>query len=121
MLCPQRSQKWAPFINIRSCSVFSRVVLCLQSFCREAYANQTSLFDQITYFHIGYSVLPKREACTLYRVMPKTEDIAAVENMLGELEAKGLEVDSIVNELDLCKLSKMEWFGRLEQCINLRS
>ena len=46
-----------------------------------------------------------------------SEDIVAVENMLGESEAKGLEVGSIANEFDLCKLSKMEWFDRLEQYI----
>ena len=53
----------------------------------------------------------------LYEVMARNSDIVAVENMLGELEAKGLDVGSIVNELDLCKSSKMEWFSRL----NLRS
>ena len=50
-------------------------------------------------------VTPQSE---LYEVMAKNFDVVAVENMLGELEAKGLEVGSIVNELDL---SKMEWFS----------
>ena len=114
----QRSQKWAPFINIRSYSVFSRVVffnsvfsLFVERLAPTRLAKLHISILGIVHYPIGKHA-PYMKLC---QRISTSEDIAAVENMLGELEAKGLEVGSIVNELDLCKLSKMYWFDRLEQ------
>ena len=64
----------------------------------------------IVYYPIGKHA-PSMKSC---QRISTSEDIVAVENMLGELEQKGLEVGSIVNELDLCKLSRMDIIGIIE-------
>ena len=65
----KRSPRWAPFISIRSCSVFSRVVFFNSVF--HLFVDQP--FDQIIHFHIRYSVLPNWEACTMGRAINRKE------------------------------------------------